>query len=219
MFSERESGRTRLYVKKWEVFLRWIDSQYAAIATECGYVFDDSAHDTPSRRRLSKGTGGFKSWKSHAASRKGRRTQNFSLLDPKPSKISKSASKKSDHRRRRQQSSSGEANLTTMSERTVEEPVPIRRSKRTRRSRISGSSNGLEMTNLRPLHPSKITKSKATAHQTKRVTHANCSEGTKHSMTDLGLRLVAHSKASPKNRSTSNGSNSLRRSPRKMAQI
>ena len=35
----------RRYVKKWTVFLRWIDDQYSAIATKCGYCANGVVND------------------------------------------------------------------------------------------------------------------------------------------------------------------------------
>ena len=37
-------GREQLDVKKWEVFVKWIDDQYGTIAAECGHSTDDSVH-------------------------------------------------------------------------------------------------------------------------------------------------------------------------------
>jgi hypothetical protein len=54
----------------------WIDDQYSAIAAECGYPANCSAHDIPtSLHQLSEGKGCFTSRKLHSASRRRRRTQ------------------------------------------------------------------------------------------------------------------------------------------------
>ncbi|KIW21807.1 uncharacterized protein PV07_12769, partial [Cladophialophora immunda] len=35
----------QLDVKRWEVFVKWIDDQYSAIAAECGYIDNDSRNN------------------------------------------------------------------------------------------------------------------------------------------------------------------------------
>jgi hypothetical protein len=45
--AEAELSAAQLEVKRWEVFLKWIDDQYPAIAAECGYPTNDSVNDVP----------------------------------------------------------------------------------------------------------------------------------------------------------------------------
>lgn len=41
LFSEGELRAAQSEVKRWEIFLKWIDDQYPAIAAECGYAASD----------------------------------------------------------------------------------------------------------------------------------------------------------------------------------
>ena len=61
----------------------WIDDQYSAIAAECGYPANCSAHDIPtSLHQFSEGKRCFTSRKLHPASRQRRRTQTRPVLSP-----------------------------------------------------------------------------------------------------------------------------------------
>lgn len=149
-------------LKRWEVFVKWIDDQYPAIAAECGYSMDDSMHkralDLPSS---SKG--------SRSRERLPRRTSTRtpSVLRPNPSsKISKPAMRKSYRHHRAESGSSGSTQAATM-QHDVEPTIASPWSGRLRQLGTDRPSRSANVTNLGPVSSSKVIKTNTKFRQTK----------------------------------------------------
>jgi hypothetical protein len=150
-----------LWLKKFTVYLKWIDDQYPALAAECGYRVNGMVNDGPIL-----GTIGSTSWTSRRSPHHSRRAPTQSVLSLHPSfKISKPSKNRSDRRRKDPSSSSSGPIMT--SHNPVERPIPLRRSERLRRPRPNQSPQGPEMNGLRPIHSSRVAKTKATRHTAK----------------------------------------------------
>ena len=74
------------HLKKWEIFVKWIDDQYPAIASECRYTIDDSTdRNALTSRSRSKRAHPSQS-KEPPSKRRCRRTPSTMISDP-PSRI------------------------------------------------------------------------------------------------------------------------------------
>ena len=185
----------QLQVKRWEVFLKWIDNQYPSLGAECGYPTKDSVNRAC-----------FGSGRDRRSLKRGKRGQPKSVLSPNSSpRISKPSTGKSDPRPRSRLSSSIVPPLTTNPQDLVEGHKPPRRSERLKYP-TARKPQAPEMRILSPAHSSRVTK--ATSHLT-----------TRH--TDSGRRPVERSWSTTKRSRSRLGaprSNNPRRSQRTMAQ-
>ena len=144
-------------VKKWTMFLKWVDDQYPAIAAGCGYCASGLVKDVPlPKKDRTMGR------KSRCPARQGRRLPRRSVLSPNfSSKIFKSTKDRLRCRQKVQPVCSDRSLADTKQERSLEEPVPLRRSERLRTYRTRKPAQGLEMSSLRPVHSSRVSKTKA----------------------------------------------------------
>ena len=166
--ARRTFGREQIHLKKWEVFVRWIDDQYSAIAAECGCTTDDSAHGVvPTSLSRPKRVNGYHDQKPPSKSRKSTHTK--SALRPDPSKISKPAKNKT-HRQRKAQVLFSDAaqSMTAMMPHSVETNFAVPWSGRLRQSRLDRPCRNPQRAHLGPVGASKVTKTKTTLHRTKR---------------------------------------------------
>ena len=142
------------YVDWWEVLLNWIDNQYPAIASACGYIASgDRRNISPSHRELSeeKSYGG-KSLRP--AVRQRRQSDLKSVLRPNSSsKISK-ASKGNSSRHHRERLLSSD-NLPTLQ---ISLPSSPRRSERGQTSKTNPAAKSPERSCLRQVQPTRVTK-------------------------------------------------------------
>ena len=144
-------------VRRWEVFLNWIDEQFLSIATECGHPTSDNPRQTNgfTRRRP-----GFRPLQEKSAKCK-------SVLTPSASfKISKASKRKPDHRTR-QAIHTQVLPQATPQQYSVERPVAFRRSKRLQQSNDHRTEQVLKMSALHSVHFARVTKAQATSHTTK----------------------------------------------------
>ena len=149
--ARRDYGRELHEVEEYEVFMKWIDDQYSAIALECGYTTDNFTTLT--------------NISTHSKGRKPpsrRHTRSQSVLRPDPSsKISKPTKTKVNQRRKAKVMSSEEPQaMTATAACPVESHITTPWSGRLRQSRSGRPSTGPQVIDLGPARPSRISKSK-----------------------------------------------------------
>lgn len=195
-------GAVQLEVKRWEVFLGWFDDQYPAIAAECGCPTQDGVKDVP--LEFLWGQDGPKRQKlPHQRNR----TQKRAVLGPNSSsRIAKPSKDKSDCRPQPTFSNTlltVTTTPTTPQRHPAESQNPPRRSKRVQQSKADQVARVPEISVLRPVYSSRVTKAQATLHATNRPpTHSEYS----------ALKRTARTKWN-----TTGVNNNLRRSQRIMA--
>jgi hypothetical protein len=199
--AEAELSAAQLEVKRWEVFLKWIDDQYPAIAAECGYPTNDSVNDVPLESL--RDTRGLR-----PRPLRGKCAQLKSVLSPNSlSRISKPPKGKSNCHHKPRLMSFDISPPTTTQQHPVEEPSPLRQSERLKDSKARKPAQVPEMRIFSPARSSRVTKAKAISHPTNipgRRTAQNGRSTAKWSGTKLNA--------------TSRNSN-VRRSQRIMAQM
>ena len=150
----------RLDVKRWGVFLKWIDDQYPQIAAECGYptiepLRSSSSADYSKRQTL------------RPRPLRGKCAQSRSVLGPSSSsRVLKPSKGKKDRRQKRQPMCSNRSPPTTAQQQSVEGPHPPRRSKRQQQHNGCQPAQTPGMSILSSVHSSRVTKAKATSHTT-----------------------------------------------------
>lgn len=156
---DRAQGKVNaaeLWVKRWKVFLKWIDAQYPAIAAECGHPTDDSDDDVSQllgKRNVSRKQT-LRSW----TRRKG--AQSKSVISPVSfPRISKPTKRKADRCHKTQPMCCAVPSLTAPQQRPPDSQNSLRRSKRLQQ-RLSREP---EMSALKPVHSSRVTEARATS--------------------------------------------------------
>lgn len=150
-------------LKKWTVYLKWIDDQYPALVTECGYCTE-----SPVNHRPLLSINSFTSQTSRRSPRQTGRVPSRSVLGPSPSsKISKPSRNRLNRPRKVLWPSSSEQRPIAASYNPVEQHISLRRSERLRLLRANQSPQGPEISGLAPIHSSRIAKAKATMHTAK----------------------------------------------------
>ena len=150
-FAYGRFGNQLRSLKKWTVYLKWIDDQYASLAAECGY--------SPVNDRPTLGINRFTSQTSRHSPRRKRRLPTRSVLSPNPSsKISKQSKIRLNRRCKVLWSSFSEQQRNVASHNPVEQHISLRRSERLRQLRASQTRQGPEMNGLAPMHSSRVAK-------------------------------------------------------------
>ncbi|KIW24852.1 uncharacterized protein PV07_10540 [Cladophialophora immunda] len=147
-----ELRAAQLDVKRWEVFVKWIDAQYPAIAAECGYINNDSRNNVTQRFG---GIGRKQTLRARPHRRKDVETK--SVLSPySSSRISKSSKRKPD--RTRQVIRAQILSPSTTQQHPVEKPIPRRRSERLQPSKDRQTRQVPNMNVLHSVRSAKVTK-------------------------------------------------------------
>ena len=151
-----ELGAAQLHLKRWAVFLEWVDNQYPTFAAECGYLTNHNVDD------VSQTVGEKNSLRrSKCAETKSAFSPNSSSRVSKPSKV------KSFRHHKSQPPDSGLLPTATAKQQPIGTPNPPRRSTRLQQLRTRQTGQVPEISALHSVHSARVTKVRATSHATK----------------------------------------------------